>query len=189
MFIAVVWGWKSWAPPPPPTLPVLVAATDLSPGTVLTASDLRVVDYPRDLVPPGAHSQPSQVTGQSVMAAVPEGSVVTQAHLSSSIWGLTDDEVAIPVRISDPGVSQLLTAGMHLTLVRATGDGASVLTTRARLLVQVTAAASDGFFGGEATPSLLLLAAPRESTNLILDASAAGVLTVALDPLTVREGD
>lgn len=64
-----------WGPP----VTVHLASRDLAVGEVLTTSDTRRGSWPRDLVPPQAVTAPQP--GATIVAPLPAGSVLTDAHL------------------------------------------------------------------------------------------------------------
>lgn len=183
--IAVALGLGSLAPPQPATTPVLVAARDLPAGTRIESADLRSVEFPDGAVPPQAVTDPLATRDGLLRIPLPTGTVLTRAHLERDGWDLETNDVAIPVRFADPLAADLLEVGDLLTLVRATGDGAELLT-RARVLtvVQPQASATSGLLSSGPTGEtpLVLLAVAQGAATLVLDASAAGALTLALGP-------
>lgn len=62
-------------------VPVLVAATDLSRGTTLSASMLRQEDLPSAFAPPGALADAAGVEGRTLVSDLAEGEVLTRTRL------------------------------------------------------------------------------------------------------------
>lgn len=116
---------RQLAPPPEPTRPVVVAASDLPAGHELAAADLRTVAMPARAVaarPPTADS----LVGRHVTVDVPEGLPLVPALLDGARFGLAPPEgtVTVPVRLADPAVADLLRPGDRVDLV-APGDASS----------------------------------------------------------------
>lgn len=183
---AVVTGLRALSPTPATTVAVLVAAHDLPAGTSLTPADLTRVEFPPQAVPEGAITADPGVTAR-LSLPLPAGTVLTRAHLGADGWDIASGQLAIPVRFADPLAARLISAGDHIDLIRATGDGAEILASSARVLATLdpgAESAAGGILSGaqpDETP-LVLLAVPRSAATLVLDASAAGALTLALGP-------
>lgn len=119
--VAVWAGLAAVRPARQPTVPVVVAAHDLSPGTVLSAGDLRTVGLPPAAVPPAALRPGAHVAGQSLAVAVPGGVPITPSALSVGRL-LPAGTEAVPVRLTDPGAAALLRAGDRVDVLAARGD-------------------------------------------------------------------
>ena len=65
-----------------PTRPVVVAEVDLSLGTELKASDLRVVDWPVSAVPAGAFDDASHLSGRGLVLSVVRHEPILPAKLA-----------------------------------------------------------------------------------------------------------
>ncbi|HCX85311.1 MAG TPA: hypothetical protein DHV14_09315 [Micrococcales bacterium] len=177
-------------PTPPETSAVVVAAADLPAGTRITPADVEIAEFPPALVPAGARASPADLVGSMLAHPAARGTPVLASQLAVDGWtGLSDGELAVPVHLADPAAADLLPDGATVHLVSATGEGASVLTSRARVLARIGAASTGGLLGGSGSPSdLLLVAVPSEAATLVLDASAGGTLTVALGASWSRPG-
>ena len=120
--VAVVAGLRSVAPPPAPTVPLLVAATDLPAGTVLTRADLAVVDAPASGPgpPDGALTAVPPALGRTLAAPLRRGEAVTDVRLvAPSLLDGYPGLVAVPVRVPDAGSVALLAVGDRVDLVAA----------------------------------------------------------------------
>ncbi|MFH1245192.1 MAG: Flp pilus assembly protein CpaB [Candidatus Omnitrophota bacterium] len=62
---------------------VLVAARDLTRGTVFSREDLRLADWPKQMVPPTAFSQPEEVVGKIVKTEIFAEELITAQRVSS----------------------------------------------------------------------------------------------------------
>lgn len=66
----------------PETAPVLVAARDLPRGHVVRAGDVRVAEWPKDLVPPNALSEPEKAVDRSSLVQLLKGEPILDAKLA-----------------------------------------------------------------------------------------------------------
>ena len=71
------------------TRPVVVAASDLTFGTKLERNLLKVVNYPKDSVPPGAYTSLDSVVGQTTKIFLAEKEPVLMSKLSTIGGGLS----------------------------------------------------------------------------------------------------
>lgn len=119
--LAVLAALRTVAPPPEPTVPVLVAARDLHSGAVVGVADLAEVAFPSTTAPDGLAAE---IVGRTLASPVRRGEPITDVRLVGP--GLTegyDDLVAVPVRLPDAGSVGLLAVGDRIDLV-ATDPGA-----------------------------------------------------------------
>lgn len=112
--------------PPDPGVPVVIAADDLPAGHVLSADDLRVDRWPRDIRPPGAVRRVDHAVGRTLAGPLGAGEPVTPArtHDSALLRGLPKDRV-LAYLPADGGLSQVLQPGDHIDAV-STADGSTV---------------------------------------------------------------
>jgi Flp pilus assembly protein CpaB len=168
-------------PAPPvgedPTVPVVVAATDLPAGTLLTAADLAVARLPS--APGGAGSEPADLAGQTLAGAVRAGEPVTDVRLVGS--GLTAllpaGTVAAPVRPADVAVSALPRAGDRVDVLATTDGDPSARVVAAGALVLLAAPPADDPAAG-----LLLLAVDAGTAADLAAAATTATLTLSLPP-------
>jgi len=139
------------SPPPPWTVPVVVANHDLTPGDRLSAGDVAVVDLPGALVPRGTHRRPEDVVGHALVIEVPAGLPLVDDLLAGA--GLAHagpvGTVVAPVRLADPAVAALLRPGDRIDLLASTSsaDGepsTRTLATRALVLADPSPVAAAG---------------------------------------------
>jgi Flp pilus assembly protein CpaB len=175
------------APPPPATVPVLVAARDLAAGTDLTRADLQVVYRPPASLPAGALSAPDGATGRPVSSAVRRGEVITDVRLAGAgaLRGLGAGLVAAPVRVAEPGTAGLVRPGDTVDVLAAaagssgdvsdagdaTGGGYARLVASAVRVLSVPDQAG-GRLAGPVDAGVLLVVATTSSTAARLAAAA-----------------
>jgi pilus assembly protein CpaB len=76
------------AAPQTETVPVLVAAVDIQPLTVLTADHVKTRDFPKDMAPEGAMSNVDDVLGRPVLSSLVKGETLFGPKLASRGAGL-----------------------------------------------------------------------------------------------------
>jgi len=100
---------------------MVVAARDLSPGTVVEASQLTVRRLPAQAVPDGAARSPAAVLGRTLAAPVRRGEALTDVRLTgpdlARLVGSNSQLMSVPLRLADPGVAALLRTGSTVDVV------------------------------------------------------------------------
>lgn len=178
---AVALALHAAEPAPPATVPVVVAARDLSGGTRLAPGDLEVVDVLDGTVPHGTLRDTGGATGRLLAGPVRAGEPVTDVRLLGPAlldgWG--EGLVATPVRIADPGVLELVRPGDRLDLIAVPVDGtagAAVVASRVPLLTVPPRAES----GVLADGALLVVAVTPERATALAEAAVTSRLSVVL---------
>ncbi len=172
-------GLHAAAAPPPATVDVAVAARDLPAGTVLAPGDLRTVGFAPGSVPEGAAHDSGDSMGRTLAAPLRDGEPVTDVRLvgpalTAGYPGLS----AVPVRLPDPGMADLLRVGDVVDLVSADpqGGGAVVVARGVPVLAVPTAAPETGASG--LPGRLVVVGAPPADVPRIADASVRTFLTL-----------
>jgi Flp pilus assembly protein CpaB len=168
--IAVIVGATAMRPHPAATIPVWVAAHDLSGGEPLTASDVRTEQLPSADVPddalPGDHEPIGLVLGAPVRRGEPltDLRILTINLVAAS--GAPDD-LAVPVRITDgPAALALVKPGERITVI-ASADPASGIAGKARTVVQdVRVLAVPAQLTDEDSGLIIVAATPKEAKLL-----------------------
>jgi len=100
---------------------MVVAARDLSPGTVVEASQLTVRRLPAQAVPDGAARSPAAMLGRTLAAPVRRGEALTDVRLTgpdlARLVGSNSQLMSVPLRLADPGVAALLRTGSTVDVV------------------------------------------------------------------------
>ncbi len=127
--------------------PVLVAASDLSAGHVLTPEDVRVVELA------GAEglstvSDPAQVVGSVLALPVAEGGLLSQEIVGADGSQLAANEVAISAQLGPGRVPSSVRTGSQVVVVITGDDEGDISLSRA------------GFIGGSEPTLRLLLPRP-----------------------------
>ena len=132
--LVAVWaGLRATAAPPPPRVPVTVAAHDLAAGTVLRPADLATVRFAPGTVPSGHIRDP---VGRRVVGPLRRGEPITDAALlGPALVRDRPDLVALPVRLPDTAMAELLRVGEEIDLVAADPQGGPASTVARSALV------------------------------------------------------
>ncbi|WP_231250841.1 SAF domain-containing protein [Nocardioides furvisabuli] len=176
--VAVLGVLRALAPPEPDTVEVLVAARDLTSGTLLDHGDLVAHDYPQDLAPPDAATT---ALGRVLAAPVGRGEVLTDARVVGPGLALAEPgRTILPVRLPDAQMAALLQPGDEVDLV-ATDPGtgqASLVADRVTVLATPTRATGDPVGDGIDGALVVVATTPEESVQ-ITSAALAQYLTVS----------
>ncbi len=166
---------------------MLVAAHDLAPGASLRQADVRVVQAPESLCPPGALTAAEQATGRVLAGAASRGEPVTRTRLvgreNSRLATGDPDAVAVPVRLADPEVAALLMPGARIDVVTVPPEGGSqaVLLAADATVVTVRADEPAGTVQTGSQPGrLVVIAVPRESATRLASVSLGQPVAVTL---------
>lgn len=166
------------SPPPAESVPVVVAAHDLSGGTTIGADDVRISRLPPGLAPRGVFAATNAVLGSTVAAPMRAGEALTDRRLlgKSLVAGYAPGLVAAPVRIQDPDVVTLLHAGDSIDVYAASSQaGPATRIASGVRVVMLPRAADDGQSG-----ALVVLAVTPDDAAQIAAASATAPLSVTL---------
>lgn len=175
--VAVLAGLRATAAPAAMTVPVTVAAHDLGAGAVLRPDDVVTARFAHDTVPSGHIRDP---VGRQLAAPLRRGQPVTDtALLGASLVDGRPDLVALPVRLPDTAMAELLHVGDEVDLVAADPQGAAATTVARDALVLALPppapdAAADGLPG-----RLVVLGVAETDVTPVSSASVTHFLTVA----------
>lgn len=160
----------------------LIAARDLAPGSVLGREDVKVVELPPKFLPAGALADPSVTVGKVLIGGARRGETLTDVRVVGTQYAqlATGDTAAalVPVRLSDPGVADLLRPGGRVDVVTLgpDRDGASVLATDAVVVAVRQTEAKPGAAGGR----LVVVALPRDAATRVAAASLGEPVAITL---------
>ena len=159
------------------TAPVLVARHDLTPGSALSAGDVALRPMPTDLLPTGALTTVRAATGHVLGGAVRAGEPITDVRLvDSGLSGETPGMSAVPVRLADPAVADLLHPGVRVDVVTIDQtDDPAVLASGAIVLTVRDADTAPGEHG-----RLVVLALPEQVATRVAAVSLRQPVTVTL---------
>lgn len=147
-----------------------MAAHDLGAGTVLTTGDLATVGFAPGTVPSGHIRDP---VGRRLAGPVRRGEPITDTALAgASLVRDRPDLVAMPVRLPDTAMAELLRVGDQVDLVSADPQGgAAVTAAHDAVVLALPPAPSDAAADG--LPGRLVVLGVRQDE--VFSVSAASV--------------
>jgi len=164
---------------------VVVTTHDLAAGVTLTAADLTVCTEPAGLLPSAALTSVSAALGQVLSSSVRAGEPLTDVRLlgpaDTSLTARAPGAAAVPVRLADPGVAELLHPGARVDVVTLDPDRQAdpVLASDATVLaIRAPDPAADSLTGQRG--QLVVLALPQDSATRLAAASLRQPVTVTL---------
>ena len=168
---------------PPPGdrgVPVVVAAADLSAGATVLAGDVAVRMWPSDLAPVGALPDPAAAEGRVLVGAARTGEPLTDVRLAGAVAaGAGPGSAAVPVRLADPGIAEMLVPGRRVDVVGVDEQGGAPVVLAADATVQAVLPAEEGAIG-PGPGRLILVTMPRELATRVAAASVADRLAITL---------
>ncbi len=174
---AVAAGLSALAPAAEPGVLVLTAARDLVSGAPLGPDDLVATALPADVVPAGALVDPAAVLGRLVAGPVRRGEALTDVRLLGASLLAGTDEVAVPVRVAEPGTTALVRPGDRVDVLSASPEGGP---TAAVVAGGLSVLAVPGLDDATGEGALLVLAADRRTAARLAAAAVTGRLSVAV---------
>lgn len=162
----------------PTSVPLVVAAIDLRPGSVITHDDITTKSVVVDTVPPGAFSAVDQAVGQRVTGAIRSGEILTASrlltsHLPAALTGNPDARL-VPVRPADESVLQLVRQGDLVDVVDAES------TVLARAAVVAVAPLPEPGRSPTSVSAPILLAMDRQSAQNVAATGLGTALALVL---------
>lgn len=178
LVLVAVWaGLRATAAPAPPSVAVTVAAHDLAAGRVLADADLATVRFPPGTVPAGHVRDP---VGRRLAGPLRAGLPLTDAALvGPALLRDRPDLTALPVRLPDTAMAELLRPGDLIDLVAADPQGGPATTVARYAMVLAlppppTDAAADGLPG-----RLVVLGVRTPDVPALSSAAVTHFLTIA----------
>lgn len=177
---AVLAGLHAVEAPAEPTVPVVVAGTDLPGGTAVRSAQLDVAQVAGDRVPDGAATARQEVVGRVLAAPVRRGEPITDVRLvAPTLLAGYPGAVAAPVRIADVDAVALLRVGDRVDVVAARDGSAEVVASDAPIVAlprQGRRSDDPSMAGG-----LVVLAVSGQTALNLAEASVSRVLSVVVD--------
>ncbi|KAA2252162.1 hypothetical protein F0L68_36760 [Solihabitans fulvus] len=160
--------------------PVLLAAHDLTAGQTLAAADLRLATLPSPALPAGALTELPSALGRVLAGAARSGEPLTDVRLvgveNTRLTSADPGSVAVPVRLADPGVAELLRPGSHVDVVGNTAHGQGEALAADAVVITVRSGAHTSADRGQ----LVVLAVRAAVATRVAAASLEESVTVTL---------
>lgn len=191
---------ESVAAPTGDTRPVVLAARDLAAGTILQPLDIKVVEWPAELVPSSYAGDESAVLGRGLVAHVSADEPLLEAKLARSGQGgglpvvIPDGMRAVSVKVDEViGVAGFVLPGTRVDVLATFGDREDAVTRVILQNVEAIAAGQttqpDAQGKPQTVPVITLLVSPEAAEDLTLAATQGQIqlaLRGSLDQESVR---
>lgn len=174
--IAVAAGLHAVAAPPPASVPVLVATRDLPAGAELEPADLVAAEFAPGSAPDDLVAEP---VGRMLAAPVRRGEPVTDVRLiGPQLTEGLHDRTALPVRLPDAGMVDLLEVGDRIDLVAADprGTGAEAVAVDVPVLA-IPSEAQDGPGTAGLPGRLVVVGVAAEEVGTVAAAAVGSFVT------------
>ncbi|MGH3943334.1 MAG: SAF domain-containing protein [Pseudonocardiaceae bacterium] len=161
-------------------IPVVVAARDLTPGTMLGTGDVVVRGLPEQVVPDGAARSTPDVLGRTLAAPVRRGEPLTDLRLAGPTLARAvsadPSSVSVALRLPDSDIAALLYPGASVDVLTLgpRQDEPVVLASGARVLAVLEPGA------GTTEGRLVLVALEAAAATRVAAASLSQAVTVTL---------
>jgi Flp pilus assembly protein CpaB len=164
-------------PPPPQTVPVLVARHDLGAGVVLGHADVRTATYAPGSQPEGLAED---VLGRTLAAPLRAGEPITDVRLvAPALAAGYPGQVAVPVRVPDPGAVGLLAAGDRIDVYTTAPRAREARLVVPGVSVIAVPAAAAPAETGALTGRIVVLGVPPDAVAALVHASVGEFLSFA----------
>jgi pilus assembly protein CpaB len=175
---AVLAALQATSPAPPDTVAVWTARHDLPGGTVVRPADLASTRLPRGVVPDDVVTDAGEVLGRTLAAPMARGEVLTSLRtVAAGLLRGYPGTTAVPLRITDAAVVDLLRVGDRVSLVVADPDGRG----SSRVLVDDVPLVAvprprEGPLAGSTPGRLVVAAVPTERAGEVAATAATSIL-------------
>ncbi len=175
---AVLAGLHAAAPAPPETVTVWAARQDLPGGEVLEEGDLTPLELPPGAVPAEAVRDPDSVLGRTLAAPMTRGEPLTAVRtLAGGLLRGYPGATAVPLRITDAAVVDLLRVGDRVSFVVADPDGRRAPAPLVTKVPVIAIAETRETAAGSPAPGRIVVAAvPTGEATEVAAAAATSVL-------------
>jgi Flp pilus assembly protein CpaB len=165
------------------TTPIVVAVHAISPGAQISATDVKLVEWPVEYAPPEAFNTLAEVVGRRMVSRVSEGVPLTNDGFTiAAIRDDTTAEVLVPVRTRDTAMLTLLHPGALVTLVGVAPEGyAETLATQVRVVSLPDSIEEDAIMGGSIDSGALIVIACRRADAITIAGAAGMTITIIIE--------
>jgi pilus assembly protein CpaB len=185
----------------PSSVSVVVAARDLSAGTIVTRSDVELADWPARRLPEGYSSEFGAVVGRGVMATVRRNEPLLDSRLADKEAGgglpivIPEGQRAVSVEVDEViSVAGFVLPGTRVDVLATVTPDANRRTTTTRTILQnILALAADQSYQQnpqgepEVVTVVTLLVTPQQAEDLTLAATEGKIQLSLRNTLDPRE--
>lgn len=161
------------------TVPVVVTARDVGPGSVLQPSDVSVAQFPPELVPVGAYRQPDDVAGRIVASGLSQGSPLSGASLIGDATK-RPGELLIPIRLPDSAAESVVQVGSQINIYAARPDGETALVASRVRVASLPQEPTDSLTSSSQTGLVIVVAATPDQAQSLAALAVGAAVSIAL---------
>ncbi|HUP90327.1 MAG TPA: Flp pilus assembly protein CpaB [Longimicrobiales bacterium] len=173
---------------------VVIAARDLAPGTTVSQADVKIAQWPANLMPSSPARSVDEVVGRGVVAPIYQGEPVMAGRLGANGAGaglpvlLAAGERALSVRVDDViGVAGFIQPGSHVDVLVSAREGgepsANVVLQDVRVLATGQHLQPDTIRSEQAAAVITLAVTPEQAELLTLAANEGRIQLALRHPL------
>jgi len=174
---------------------LIVAATSLKAGTILSAGDLKPIPWPAEQVPKGMFESADAAIGNTLIEALNEGEPVLSSHLASAKGsggagsGIPSGMRAVSIHVTDSAsVLSMVHAGQKVDIQvvaaqKGSQTGSQLRTALEDIQVLSVASQAETTSQGTTLPALTVLAGPADADVLALADATARIRVTLRNPL------
>ena len=175
---AVLTGISAAAPEGPAMITVVKARSQLSGGTVLSASDLALDKVVAADAPEGVLTDPNDLVGKTLAAPVAEDQMMTLLTTTAAPTAIAAGHVIAPLRLADGALAALLRPGDVVDVVAADVEAKQAAVVAAGVRVVTVPALP----GDRASPgsegALVLVDVQGQTATMLAQAAASATLSI-----------
>ena len=167
-----------------PTVPAIVASSDLPAGTKLSASDFGTSKIPSALSWPGLISSQELIIGKVTSHSIDAGQAISKSDLIGSdlLVGFSKNKIAISIPLGSNRSEVFLTSGNHINVYAAQSGMAAELVAFNAVVLFVPQNNSSAFGFDSSIEKTLILAVNQIESAAIAAYIGTGTFTFALLP-------
>ena len=167
-----------------PTVPAIVASSDLPAGTKLSASDFGTSKIPSALSWPGLISSQELIIGKVTSHSIDAGQPISKSDLIGSdlLVGFSKNKIAISIPLGSNRSEAFLTSGNHINVYAAQSGMAAELVAFNAVVLFVPQSDSSAFSFDSSSEKTLILAVNQSESAAIAAYIGTGTFTFALLP-------
>lgn len=161
-----------------PTQSVVVASRNIPPGHTITAADLRIVQWPKDVRIPHVVTT-AEATGRRTIGDIAAGEPLTSTRLPRSGWpAVAGDEQVMAIPLLDAELGALLQSGDRVDIYSP--DGARLVGRAVRVVMSNTSVVRPSTPDRTSNNTVMVAVPDRDSAQLAASVASAGSLGTGL---------
>ena len=166
---------------PIPATSVVVVASALPAGHVLSKDDLSLRSLPDEGLPDATLAEVGEAVGRTLVADVSAGTVLQPGTLAVD-YAVTPGRAIVPITVNDDALRALLSPGDRVSLVAQGPEGMEVLSHDARIVaLPNTAPTGSQISAATQRPStLILVEVGSDDAPIVASVGQGGGLTVIM---------